>query len=80
MVIYECDMCGKTFAVKECVREITAHVNQDGEEMPFDDGLRKFDVCKDCSLLIGEFISGYKSRMKGLRCTIDPRFARKEKL
>jgi hypothetical protein len=64
MVIYECDMCGKAFSDKGLVREITAHVKQYDA---FDDGLRKFDVCLDCSLMIGEFISGHKSRMKGFR-------------
>ena len=78
MVIYECDMCGKRFPDKGCFHEITAHVNQDGEETPFDDGLRTFDVCDDCSRLVGEFISGHKSRMKGLRCSVYTTFGNKE--
>ena len=74
MVIYECDMCGKQFQDKGCVNEITAHVNKFGEETPFDDGLKTFDVCDDCSRLVGEFISGHKSRIRGLRCSVDTSF------
>ena len=75
MVIYECDMCGKQFPDKGCVNEITTHVK---EETPFDSGSKTFDVCDDCSRLVGEFISGHKSRMKGFRCTIDTTFGNNE--
>ena len=77
MVIYECDMCGKTFPNEGYVQQITARVNH--EETPFDEGLKTFDVCRECSCLIGEFISSHKSRMKGLRCVIDSPFSEKEK-
>lgn len=76
MVIYECDMCGQQFPHESYVHDVIAH--EKASEEPFGDGTVKFNVCHDCSRLIGEFIRGHKSRMKGFRCTIDTTFGNNE--
>ena len=78
MKIYECDMCGKQFLDRGCINEITAHVNKFCKETALEYKLKKFDICDDCSRLVGEFISGHKSRMKGLRCSVDTTFGNNE--
>ena len=75
MVIYECDMCGKQFPHESYVHDVIAH---EKAEEPFGDGTVKFNVCHDCSRLIGEFIRSHQSRMKGMNCTIDTRFKKGE--
>ena len=78
MKIYECDMCGNQFPDRGCLNEITAHVNKFCKETALEYKLKKFDICDDCSRLVGEFISWHKSRMKGLRCSVDTTFGNNE--
>lgn len=70
MVIYQCDMCGKSVSSINDMDAITVR-DKSEEQLPFGDGKKKFDVCAACSREIGQFIEGYKSRQKGLRCSIN---------
>ena len=78
MKIYECDMCGKQFPDRRCINEITAHVNKFCKDTALEYELKTFDICNDCSRLVGEFISGHKSRIRGLRCSVDTTFGNNE--
>lgn len=74
MIIYECDMCGKQFREESHVRDVSTLGEKKNDDLPFGDNIEHFMVCRDCSREIGDFIRGYKARMKGLNCTVDTKF------
>ena len=69
MILYQCDMCGKMVSSGNDLDSITVLCESE-EQIPFGDGKKKFDLCDDCSREIGCYIEGYKSRRRGLRCSI----------
>ena len=74
MIIYECDMCGKQFREESRVSAVSTLGEKKGDDLPFGDNIDHFMVCRDCSREIGDFIRGYKARMKGLNCSVDTKF------
>ena len=78
MVIYECDMCGKQFQSEDAVHQIKVHGKEEDDNQFLGENIWNPMICRECSRKVGDFIHGYKSRMKGLNCTIDSRFKKGE--
>lgn len=78
MVIYECDMCGKQSNCERDMHSMSVGGRKEDENLPFGENAECVMVCKECYGKIGDFIRGYKSRMKGMNCTIDMRFKKGE--
>ena len=77
MVIYECDMCGKQSRCEQDMHVMSVGGRKDDENLPFGENVeQRVMVCKECYRKIGDFVRGYKSRMKGLECRIDNRFSK----
>ena len=79
MVIYECDMCGKQSNCERDMHEMSVGGRKEDENLPFGENAERVMVCNECYGKIGDFIRGYKSRMKGLRCSVDTTFGNIER-
>ena len=77
MTIYECDMCGRRVASEHELDVVRVRRRCNGGAGPgsYTDSV---EVCADCAVEIGEFVSGYKNRQKGLRCSLDTTFGNNE--
>ena len=70
MIIYKCDMCGKTVSSGNDLDSITVLCESE-EQLPFGDGKKKFDVCADCSRKIGGYIESNTQKQNGKERLLD---------
>ena len=71
MIIYECDMCGKQSKCEHDMHDMSVGGRKKDEDLPFGENVECVMVCNECYGKIGDFIRGYKSKMKGLNCVVD---------
>ena len=78
MLIYECDMCGKLSKCESGMHEMSVGGRKEDDNPIFGENVERVMVCDECYGKIGDFIRGYKSRMRGIRYSIDNTFLNKE--